>query len=300
MASTAEFIETTGTADGCGECAYCTGHPGPDLSAGPGQAPHARGAVPLRAAGAALAIATGVVALGAAGTAPAHAVAAPRHEGWDGSRYWFKSDGQWRWTSHRDIYLQRTRQQAAPKASGSWLPAPKRQGWDGSRYWFRSNGQWRWTSHRDVYLQRTRGSGTPAPAPAPSTPKPKTPPKSSSAGVERAVEYALAQLGKPYYWGGNGPVGYDCSGLVQQAYKRAGITLPRVASDQYGAVTKISANSLRRGDLLFWSSNGRRSGVHHVAVYLGGGRYVEAPRPGTTIRVSTLSNGYYPTFFGRP
>jgi len=218
------------------------------------QPPHHRGsACHLRAAGAVLAIATGVVGLGAAGTAPAHAMPAPKHEGWDGSRYWFKS-----------------------------------------------NGQWRWTSHYDVYLQRTQGSGASSSSPSSSTPKPTTPSKNSGSGVERAVGYALAQLGKPYYWGGNGPIGYDCSGLVQQAYRSAGIKLPRVASDQYGAVTKISSSSLRRGDLLFWSSNGRQSGVHHVAVYLGSGRYVEAPRPGKNIRVSGLSNGFYPSFFGRP
>ena len=263
-----------------------------------------------------LAIATGVVGLGAAGTAPAHAMPAPKHEGWDGSRYWFKSNGQWRWTSHYNVYLQRTQGSGAsssspssstpkpssPSSSGSksWLPTPQRAGWDGSRYWFKSNGQWRWTSHYDVYLQRTQGSGASSSSPSSSTPKPTTPSKNSGSGVERAVGYALAQLGKPYYWGGNGPIGYDCSGLVQQAYRSAGIKLPRVASDQYGAVTKISSSSLRRGDLLFWSSNGRQSGVHHVAVYLGSGRYVEAPRPGKNIRVSGLSNGFYPTFFGRP
>ncbi|MFE7975725.1 C40 family peptidase [Streptomyces shenzhenensis] len=91
------------------------------------------------------------------------------------------------------------------------------------------------------------------------------------------------QLGKPYSWGGNGPAGYDCSGLVQQAYQRAGISLPRVAAAQSGAVTKISASSLRRGDLFFWSSSKRQSGIEHVALYLGDGRHVEAPRPGKNV-----------------
>ncbi|MBV7672845.1 C40 family peptidase, partial [Streptomyces halstedii] len=242
---------------------------------------------------------------------------APSRAGWDGSRYWFKSNGQWRWTSHQSVYLQRTgTKKAAPApakttrttaarttaSAQAWLPAPSRAGWDGSRYWFKSNGQWRWTSHQSVYLQRTGGNaGTGSTGGATVPPKKTTaPPKANTGSLEPALSYALAQLGKPYIWGGNGYLGYDCSGLVQQAYRRAGISLPRVASDQYGATTKISAGSLRRGDLIFWSSNGRQSGVHHVAVYLGGGRYVEAPRPGVNIRISSLSNGYAPNLFGRP
>ncbi|MFF9642634.1 C40 family peptidase [Kitasatospora aureofaciens] len=122
----------------------------------------------------------------------------------------------------------------------------------------------------------------------------------SSGSTEAAVDYALAQLGKPYVWGGNGPSGYDCSGLVQQAYRRSGISLPRVADDRYAATTPISAGQLRRGDLVFWSGSGRASGIHHVGIYLGDGKFVEAPRPGRTVRGSMLSPGYYPTHFGRP
>lgn len=114
------------------------------------------------------------------------------------------------------------------------------------------------------------------------------------------IGYALAQLGKPYVWGGDGPSGYDCSGLVQQAFRRAGVALPRVADDQYAATTPIAQDRLRRGDLLFWSDSGRASGIHHVGIYLGGGKFVEAPRPGKTVRVSTISSGFRPTHFGRP
>ncbi|MGW2249316.1 C40 family peptidase [Kitasatospora sp. NPDC001660] len=107
-------------------------------------------------------------------------------------------------------------------------------------------------------------------------------------------------MGKPYVWGGNGPSGYDCSGLVQQAYRRSGMSLPRVADDQYAATTSISAGQSRRGDLVFWSDSGRASGIHHVGTYLGGGTFVEAPRPGGAVRISTLNGGYSPTHFGRP
>jgi len=168
--------------------------------------------------------------------------------------------------------------------------APRHAGWDGSRYWFKNSaGAWRWTTHHSIYLARTSGR-TPAPPPS----------KQRGGTYEAAIDYALAQVGKPYVWGGNGPDGFDCSGLVQQAYRRVGTELPRVADDQYVATTSISPDELRRGDLIFWSNSSRASGIHHVAIYLGGGTYVEAPRPGKNVRISMLSNGYRPTHFGRP
>ncbi len=114
------------------------------------------------------------------------------------------------------------------------------------------------------------------------------------------MAFALAQLGKPFLTAGNGPDGYDCSGLVQQAFRRGGIDLPRVANDQYAATTPVTASQLRRGDLLFWSEDGTARGIEHVAIYLGGNQYVEAARPGTNIRISGISSGYYPSYMGRP
>ncbi|MFJ2188538.1 C40 family peptidase [Kitasatospora sp. NPDC087861] len=254
----------------------------------------------------------GVVGL-TAGAGSAHAAAGK--QGWDGSKYWFKSgSGEWRWTSHYDVYANRTGQsggsggssgssvKAAAVSNGSASSSGLRQGWDGSKYWFKSgSGEWRWTSHYDVYVSRTGQSGGESdPAPARTAARLSTDEASASGSMESAIGYALAQLGKPYVWGGNGPSGYDCSGLVQQAYRRSGISLPRVADDQYAATTPISAGQLRRGDLVFWSDSGRASGIHHVGIYLGGGTFVEAPRPGKTVRVSTLNSGYYPTHFGRP
>ncbi|MFE2414958.1 C40 family peptidase [Kitasatospora sp. NPDC059408] len=258
----------------------------------------------------------GVVGL-TAGAGSAHAAAGK--QGWDGSRYWFKnSGGEWRWTSHYDVYASRTGQSAKPGKSGGSggsagtggrssgsngqaASAGLRQGWDGERYWFKnSGGDWRWTSHYDVYLNRTGRSGDSGPAPSRPSSDGGSSGSTSSGSTESAVDYALAQLGKPYVWGGDGPSGYDCSGLVQQAYRRSGISLPRVADDQYAATTPIGAGQLRRGDLVFWSDSGRASGIHHVGIYLGGGTFVEAPRPGKTVRISTLNAGYYPTHFGRP
>ncbi|MEV5505267.1 C40 family peptidase [Streptomyces orinoci] len=125
----------------------------------------------------------------------------------------------------------------------------------------------------------------------PEAPKPAGP-------LEPAVAYALAHLGDAYALGGTGPHRWDCSGLVQQAYLRVGVKLPRVAADQYRATRRIKRGALRRGDLVFWSSNGRASGVHHVAIYLGDQRYLEAARPGTKVRVSTFSR-YNPNLYGR-
>ncbi|MFJ2862651.1 C40 family peptidase [Kitasatospora sp. NPDC087314] len=254
----------------------------------------------------------GVVGL-TAGAGSAHAAAGK--QGWDGAKYWFKNGaGEWRWTSHYDVYANRIGQsggsggssgssaKAAAVSNGSASSSGLRQGWDGSKYWFKNgSGEWRWTSHYDVYASRTGQSGGEADqASTRLAAKPSADEASASGSVESAIGYALAQLGKPYVWGGNGPSGYDCSGLVQQAYRRSGISLPRVADDQYAATTPISAGQLRRGDLVFWSDSGRASGIHHVGIYLGGGKFVEAPRPGKTVRVSTLNSGYYPTHFGRP
>ncbi|MFJ4191805.1 C40 family peptidase [Kitasatospora sp. NPDC089509] len=266
-----------------------------------------------RGIGMAAVIAVGVGAVGlGTGVSPAAAERAPAHAGWDGSRYWFKnSQGQWRWTTHYSVYLARTSGKSAPKSSAksSSKSTSKSsnggitQGWDGSRYWFKnSKGEWRWTSHYDIYLQRTGGSSAGSSGSSSGSSGGSSGGSSVAAdrNVETAVEYALAQLGKPFRTAGNGPDGYDCSGLVQQAFKRGGIKLPRVANDQYAATTPIKASQLRRGDLLFWSPNGTKRGIQHVAIYLGNNQYVEAARPGTLIRISGISSGYYPAYMGRP
>ncbi|MEX2550932.1 MAG: NlpC/P60 family protein [Nitriliruptoraceae bacterium] len=96
-----------------------------------------------------------------------------------------------------------------------------------------------------------------------------------------AVDVAVAQLGKPYQWGGNGPGSFDCSGLVIYSFRAAGITsLPRSSSAQYGATTRISRSELRPGDLVFYHSP-----ISHVAIYIGDGKVVEAPNSGNNVRI---------------
>ena len=100
-----------------------------------------------------------------------------------------------------------------------------------------------------------------------------------------AVDWALAQVGTPYVWGGETPgVGFDCSGLAQAAYKVAGVTLPRVAQDQFDAGPGVpSGAALEPGDLVFFGSG--PSDVSHVGLFIGGGDMIDAPHTGAQVRV---------------
>jgi hypothetical protein len=95
---------------------------------------------------------------------------------------------------------------------------------------------------------------------------------------DRAVLFAFAQLGKPYIWGGNGPIGYDCSGLALAAWESAGVGFARVANDQYNtAGVPMAMADLQAGDLVFWGSDPTNwTTVDHTALYVGGGQIVEA------------------------
>jgi cell wall-associated NlpC family hydrolase len=96
---------------------------------------------------------------------------------------------------------------------------------------------------------------------------------------DRAVLFAFQQLGKPYIWGGNGPVGYDCSGLALASWSQgAGVSFARVADDQYHtAGVPVAMNTLQAGDLVFWGDDlSNWTTVYHTALYVGGNRIVEA------------------------
>lgn len=112
-----------------------------------------------------------------------------------------------------------------------------------------------------------------------------------------AIAFGLAQRGKPYVWGGTGPAGYDCSGLVQASYRAAGITLPRTAAEQYGAGRPVPLNQLAPGDLVFFASDlTNPATIYHVALYLGRGVVLNAPRTGERVRTEPLfTAGLLPT-----
>lgn len=115
--------------------------------------------------------------------------------------------------------------------------------------------------------------------------------------IEHVIRRAGTQLGVPYSWGGgtlNGPsrgvnqgagtVGFDCSGLTRFAFAGVGVLLPRYSGDQYEAGRKVAPSEAKRGDLLFWGPGGSQ----HEAIYLGGGRMIEAQQTGVPIKVSPV------------
>jgi cell wall-associated NlpC family hydrolase len=122
-------------------------------------------------------------------------------------------------------------------------------------------------------------------APPPAPVKAQAPVTSSKA--DRAVAFALAQVGKWYAWGTAGPSTYDCSGLAMAAYASIGIRLPHNAAAQTGYGWRVSRSELRAGDLVFpYSSLG------HVVIYVGNGQIVEAPHSGARVTVRPLY-GFY-------
>jgi cell wall-associated NlpC family hydrolase len=120
-------------------------------------------------------------------------------------------------------------------------------------------------------------------------------PAGTPAQVVTAIKYALAQLGKPYVWGGTGPAGYDCSGLVMEAYLAAGTSLPRTTYQQvYSGTPVYRATALKPGDLIFTAgSDGTAADPGHVGIYLGDDMVEDAPHTGAVISLSKFDNGYW-------
>ncbi|MDT7845928.1 C40 family peptidase [Streptomyces justiciae] len=103
----------------------------------------------------------------------------------------------------------------------------------------------------------------------------------ASAQGKKAVEYATSQIGKPYEWGAEGPGSYDCSGLTSQAWASAGQPIPRTSQEQWKQLKKIDIKDMRPGDLIIYNSD-----ASHVAMYIGDGAIVHAPRPGRTVTIA--------------
>ncbi|MCX2183406.1 C40 family peptidase [Streptomyces sp. SKN60] len=105
----------------------------------------------------------------------------------------------------------------------------------------------------------------------------------SEAGGE-ALRFAVGQIGKPYEWGAEGPATYDCSGLTQAAWAAAGRELPRTSQEQWETLPHVALTDLRPGDLVVYFPE-----ATHIALYLGDGMVVHAPRPGARIKVSPIA-----------
>ncbi|MBM7441305.1 C40 family peptidase [Streptomyces sp. HB132] len=109
--------------------------------------------------------------------------------------------------------------------------------------------------------------------------------RTPSAEGGEAVRYAVEQIGKPYAWGAEGPESYDCSGLTSQAWSSAGLMIPRTSQEQWRRLPRVPVGSLRPGDLVVYFPK-----ATHVALYIGDGLVVQAPRPGATVKVSPLAS----------
>ena len=104
------------------------------------------------------------------------------------------------------------------------------------------------------------------------------------------VNYAYKFLGKPYVYGATGPNSFDCSGLTQYVYNKCGADLTRTTYTQFKQGVKVDIKNLKSVDLVFFNTQGSLS---HVGIYIGGGKFIHAPRTGKPVMISSLSEGYY-------
>lgn len=117
---------------------------------------------------------------------------------------------------------------------------------------------------------------------------------------EKAAAIALQQVGVPYRYGGTTTSGFDCSGLVQFSYRRAGKSVPRTTGQLWDTVRTVRHDDLQAGDLLFFNIEGKMS---HVGMYIGRQQFVHAPSSGRTVTVAKLTSPFYSSALiraGRP
>ena len=114
---------------------------------------------------------------------------------------------------------------------------------------------------------------------------------------EDIVNLARKYIDVPYVWGGTSPDGFDCSGLVQYVYLQHGIELPRTTYNQINVGSSVQPNKLRPGDLVFFDTDRKHAGPDHVGIYIGGGKFIHAPRPGAKVKISSLADSYYMDIF---
>ncbi|MFF3375569.1 NlpC/P60 family protein [Streptomyces sp. NPDC002680] len=103
----------------------------------------------------------------------------------------------------------------------------------------------------------------------------------ATAQGKKAVEFATAQIGKPYVWGAEGPDSFDCSGMTSAAWAAAGVTIPRTSQQQWAQLPRVDIEDMRPGDLIVYFDD-----ASHIAMYVGDGAMVHAPRPGRTVTIA--------------
>jgi cell wall-associated NlpC family hydrolase len=174
-----------------------------------------------------------------------------------------------------------------PSGSGYWLIAK-----DGTPYNFTGP-----TSS----LPAVTTTAAPSGGTAPSTPPVYAMLYAPASRGDKAVYWALGQLGKPYQWGAAGPMAFDCSGLTLKAWQAAGVTIPRVANDQYDLLPHVPLDQLIPGDLVFFATDTTNSRtVHHVGIYLGNHQMLDAPDTGAVVRPDPISGPELMGFGARP
>ena len=105
-----------------------------------------------------------------------------------------------------------------------------------------------------------------------------------------AADIARSMIGVPYVYGGESPKGFDCSGLAQYSFARAGLAIPRDSRSQRRTAKRIDLGQARPGDLLFFDTEWNR---HHVGIYIGANRFVHAPSRGRHVTIDSLDDTYY-------
>ena len=117
----------------------------------------------------------------------------------------------------------------------------------------------------------------------PTRPMPTGPiPPPDTEGAKKAIEFARAQLGKPYIWGAEGPDAYDCSGLTMQAWKAGGVKMDHWTGSQYAQTRPIPLTEVQPGDLIFYNQ------FQHVALYIGDGKIIHAPHTGAVVQIEDM------------
>ena len=140
--------------------------------------------------------------------------------------------------------------------------------------------------YHDALAARSAASAASAPSSATVRvgPPPSGPPPAPNPRAQAAIDAAYSVIGTPYQWGGSSPeTGFDCSGFTMWAWAHAGVSLPHSSQMQYDVLPHVAREDLQPGDLVFFYSP-----IHHVGIYVGGGRMIDSPHTGTVVQVRAI------------